>query len=130
MYISSAGAANGFFTLWIWDEQQGQFCEMRDWLVNPTFDAETETVSTYMHYSAFSGVQCYSRWEDRELVMLRRIVTYQPEPKEGTETQLLTVEDRINGELTEVYREIFVDDEDGKIYEEAARWDDLNYHGE
>lgn len=129
MYLSSLGAANAYCSFWIWDEEQERFCK-KEGLFNPIFDTETQMISSYTHYSAVSGVQSYWHWEDDELVMLRRIETYYPEFEGGTDTQLLTVEDRIDGELTEVYRETFGDPNDREIYEEAQKWDDLDYHGE
>lgn len=42
---------------------------------------------------------------------------------------ILTVRDRINGELTEVFRTEFPTGSDG-YFDERSKWEDLDYHGE
>ena len=129
IYCTELGNTNAYYDLWVWDEEQEQFCK-KGGLYNPVFDEENRMISNYVHGSAASGVQYYWRWENGELVPLRRIETHWPELEGGTYTQLFTVEDRVNGELVEVYREIFGDPAASEaIFAEARLWEDLDYHG-
>ncbi len=128
----SMGASNSYWHYWCWNEADGHFEEepALSELCEPFFDAETQIISSYTNYSVASGVQTYWQWREGELTLIRRIETHYPEWDKENTTQILTVEDTVNGELTEVYRGIFGDPNNGEIYEEAALWDDLNYHGE
>lgn len=129
-YTWFLAATNKNDSLWLWDEETGTFVYGEDFAGHGLgLDEEAELVYTYMHGSAASGTTEISHWEDGELLCIRRIETHYPKYEGEVVTQLLTVEDCIDGELTEVYRETFGDPNNGKIYEEAERWDDLSYHG-
>lgn len=130
-YTWFLAATNKNDSLWLWDEETGTFVYGEDFAGHGLgLDEEAELVYTYMHGSAASGTTEISRWEDGELLCIRRIETHYPKYEGEVVTQLLTVEDRIDGELTEVYRETFGDPNNGEIYEEAVKWQDLNYRGE
>lgn len=128
----SMGASNTYWRYWRWNEADGQFEEEPALaeLCEPGFDGQTKLISSYVNYNVASGVQTYWQWAEDTLVLIRRIEIHRPEWEKEDVTQLLTVEDTINGELTEVYRETFGDPNDGKIYEEAEKWYDLDHHGE
>ena len=130
-YTWFLAATNKNDSLWIWDEEAGKFiCEGEFLGHGLALDEETELIYTYVHNSASSGVESIFRWEDEELVCVRRIEVHYPEFEGETATHLFTVEDRINGVLTEVYRETFGGSNDRDIYNEELLWYDLNYHGE
>lgn len=136
---------NAYYTVWLWNEEQGQFVESLECsaLCNPQFDAVTGTVSSYVHRDAGAFTKDFYHWEDGKLVNVRRIdvggqmvdtedgsqllPTLPEDP--GTATQTLVVTDWVNGEPQEVYRRVFGNDGDA-VFEEAERWHDLTYHGE
>lgn len=129
-YTWFLGASNKNESLWLWNEETGTFVYGGNFMGHGLgLDKEAELIYTYMHGSATSGTAKISRWENGKLVCVRRIETHYPEYEGEVVTQLLTVEDCIDGELTEVYRETFGNPQDGEIYKEATRWHDLNYHG-
>ena len=76
----------------------------------------------------------FHRWEDGKLVCVRRIEMWW-EPDEGimTEEEIavfpmhITVEDRVDGKLSEVYAGAVAPGEDYLL--ERAKWEDLDYHG-
>ena len=75
--------------------------------------------------SAASGVSTWYRWIDGELTLVRRLEYHYPDQESGYATQLVTVEDLVSGEMTEVYRAV-VSLEERQI---DPRWYDLDYHG-
>lgn len=116
---------------WLWDEEQGLFVEEPEYakIYAPVVDPETQIISGWNRSSgAGDGVSTYHRWVDGELVCVRRVEVR----REGIVRDSpfrLTVEDRIDGVLTEVFRAYFSPDSDG-YFEESAKWADLDYHGE
>ncbi len=82
----------------------------------------------------------FHRWEDRKLVCVRRIetgydyengvvkfevsneVTYFP--------SWIKVEERMDGELTQVYYRYYSVDEGTDFFPEREKWENLDYHGE
>lgn len=127
-YPYSLGASNAYYWFWLWDEEQGQFVEAPELadLSRPWFDAETQTVSSSTHSSAVSSGQGFYRWEEGELVLIRSVAIDGP-AEDGS--LVLTVKDRAGGVLTQVYHESFMPEEEELIFDEAARWSDLDYHG-
>lgn len=125
-YGAAEGVVNSeFYTIWLWDEAQGQFVESPECsaLCNPQFDAVTGTVSSYVHRDAGAFTKEFYRWQDGKLYMVRRVAVDFPSMTD--ENGILTVTDQINETLQEVCREEFT----GDGVEEAARWYDLAYHG-
>lgn len=129
-YIYSRGNQPIYGYYWIWDEENGLFENEPEFntISDPSFDEETEIISGYAYSSVASGTHSYYRWEDGKLICVRQVEVCYPE--EDWTSQQLVVRDRINGKLTEVYRETFGSpNESERIYEEAEKWQDLNYHG-
>lgn len=127
-----------YWYFWIWDEEAGQFVEepaFRE-ISMPVFDPETETVSGWARSSgAGDGLSTFYRWEDEELVCVRKItVWYEPDDVVITESELaeisyqMTVEDRIDGALVQVYYNRFPSEEG--FFAEREKWENLDYHGE
>ncbi len=135
-YMFAMGNQPGYWHYWIWDEAQGLFVAEPafDAISWPQFDVQTETISGWARSSCCSGVHTYHRWEDGELVCIRRIELHYPERNEdGTYNQLATVEDRVDGELVEVFREYCTNAIDNGEYPFEDVWDwvyDPDYHGE
>ena len=119
---------------WLWDEKQGEFAEASEFhdedISSPSFNAEDKTVSNLIRYSgAGDGLLAVYQWVDGKLVCMRKI---EIEPTGWTDYNspwILTVRDRINGELTEVFRTEFPTGSDG-YFDERSKWEDLDYHGE
>jgi len=129
-YTLFMGASNKNDSLWLWDEEAGQFVYGGEFLgYGLAPDQENKLVYLYQHESAASGVTGIYRWKDDELVCERLVSVHYPEYLEdGTVQQLLTVEDHINGEMVEVYSQMFGDpSESEEIYAEASLWFDLDY---
>lgn len=119
---------------WFWNEKQGEFAWASEFcdegISSPSFNAEDKTVSNLMRYSgAGDGVSTIYKWVDGKLVCMRKI---EDEPTGWTDYNspwILTVKDRINGELTEVFRKEYPWDP-GEYFEVRGKWEDINYHGE
>lgn len=133
-YMYSMGNQPCYLHYWIWNDEQGQFVQEPefDQISCPQFDAETGVISGWARSSCCSGIETYHRWENGALVCVRQIELHYPTDNEdGTYNQLATVEDRVNGKLTEVFREYCTEEEPSDTYpfEEVWKWQDLNYHG-
>lgn len=136
--LHNMGNGAGYWYLWVWDEEAGQFVEVPEYreISFPRCDPETGIINGFARNSgAGDGTTTFHRWEDGELVCVRRIKTWwEPDEAIQTEEELtvfpmhITVEDRIDGELVLVYSELFAPDVD--YLEESAKWRDLDYHGE
>lgn len=138
-YMYAMGNQPCYSHLWIWDEDAEQFVEVPEYaeISMPYCDPETGIIDGFARNSgAGDGVTTLHRWEGGELVCVRRIKTWwwEPEDKILTEEELtvflygIKVEDRIDGELTQVYYKEFPPGED--FFDERAKWENLDYHGE
>lgn len=123
-YVWFRAATNFNHSLLTWDEKAGQFVYKGDFSgYGLIIEEETQTLYEYNHGSAVAGIHSIYRWEDGELVCARTVNVNM----DGWD---LAVCDRVDGELTEVYRETFgPPEDDGPIYDEAVKWLDLSYHG-
>ena len=136
--LRSMGNAAGYWYLWVWDEGAGQFVEVPEYreISLPRCNPETEVIDGWARNSgAGDGVTTFHRWEDGKLVCIRRIETWWEETDmvipetEGTVFAYgIKVEDRIDGELTQVYYKELPPGED--FFDEQAKWEHLDYHGE
>lgn len=136
--LHNMGNGAGYWYLWVWDEEAGQFVEVPEYreISFPRCDPETGIIDGFARNSgAGDGTTTFHRWEDGELVCVRRIKTWwEPDEAIQTEEELtvfpmhITVEDRVDGELVLVYSELLAPDVD--YLEESAKWRDLDYHGE
>ena len=132
------GNQPNYWYLWIWDEETGQFVEAPEYqeISGPRCNPETEIIDGFARNSgAGDGVTTFHRWEDGELVCIRRIETWWeatdmviPETEGTVFIYGIRVEDRIDGELTQVYYKEFPPGED--FFDEQAKWERLDYHGE
>lgn len=119
--------------LWLWDPEAMQFVEEPVFaeISMPEADSVTGIISGWARSSgAGTGLTTFYRWIDGRLTCIRRIEAELTAESEG-HALLLTVEDRIDGTLTEVYRETFPEQDGyfGNWYEIRERWEDLDYHG-
>lgn len=136
LYLMGNGASSSF--LWVWDEGIGQFVEVPEYreISFPRCNPETEVIDGFARNSGASdGTTTFHRWEDGQLVCIRRIETWwEPDEEIMTEEETtvhpmhITVEDRIDRELTQVYSTILDPGED--YLSERAKWENLDYHGE
>lgn len=137
-YMYFVGNQPNYWYLWVWDEEAGQFVEVPEYqeISGPHCNPETEVIDGFARSSgAGDGTTTFHRWEDGELVCIRRIEMWW-EPDEGimTEEEItvfpmhITVEDRVDGELSEVYAGVVAPGED--YLSERAKWENLDYHGE
>ena len=136
-YTYAMGNQPCYAHLWIWDEDEdaGQFVEVPEYaeISMPYCDPETEIIHGWARNSAAGdGVTTFHRWEDGELVCVRRIETSCPWEEEPA---IVSVQDRVNGELKRVYYEEFpweIDVMEGREAwrQEASKWHSLDYHGE
>ncbi len=129
-YMYSMGNQPTYWNYWIWNEETGQFVSEPELgsISGPVFDAETEEIRGWARASAASdGVNTIHKWVDGELVCVRRIEVYKTEGWEGPFA--LVVADRVDGELTEVFRTQFPAGSEG-YFEERSKWENLEYHGE
>ena len=123
-----------YWNYWLWDPEAGQFVEEPALaeVCSPEFDSAEQVVRSYMRggFAGLVGTHTFYRWEDGHLVCVRRTDS-QVLPGETSDQDrvLLTVEDRVNGALTEVVRQEYDMDSRGWFPVEEA-WQDLNYHGE
>lgn len=137
-YTYAMGNQPSYSYLWIWDEDTAQFVEVPEYagISGPRCDPETEIIDGWARSSgAGDGVTTFHRWEDGELVCIRRIETWWeatdmviPETEGTVFIYGIKVEDRIDGELTQVYYEELPPGED--FFDERAKWERLDYHGE
>lgn len=141
-YMYAMGNQPNYWFLWIWDEDAGQFTEVPEYaeISEPRCNPETEIIDGWARHSGGGdGLTTFHRWEDGELVCIRRIETgYDDENRVydnyGTSVfaSWIRVEDRIDGELTEVYYRYYPPEEegDGDFFPEREKWENLDYHGE
>lgn len=133
------GNQPNYWYLWVWDEEAAQFAEVPEYteISSPRCNPETEVIDGWARNSgAGDGTTTFHRWEDGKLVCVRRIETWWWEPEDTilTEEELtvflygIKVEDRIDGELAQVYYKEFPPGED--FFDERAKWEHLDYHGE
>ncbi len=136
--LYNMGNAARYWYLWVWDEGAGQFVEVPEYreISLPRRSPETEIIDGWARNSgAGDGVTTFHRWENGKLVCIRRIETWWEETDmvipetEGTVFAYgIKVEDRIDGELTQVYYKELPPGED--FFDEQAKWEHLDYHGE
>lgn len=123
-----------YWNYWLWDPEAGQFVEEPALaeVCSPEFDSAEQVVRSYMRggYAGLVGTHAFYRWEDGNLVCVRRTDS-QVLPGETSDQDrvLLTVEDRVDGALTEVVRQEYDMNGRGWVPLEEA-WQDLNYYGE
>lgn len=133
-YLFSLGNQPNYCHYWLWDEEYGQFkyCAPLSEISQAVFDPERQVVTGWARSSgAGDGVTTFHRWEDGELVCVRRVESFSP----WEEPSVVCVQDRIDGELQQVYREEFPwpgeEPEGQEAWRQAQhKWCDLDYHGE
>ena len=133
-YLFFLGNQPNYCHYWLWDEEYGQFkyCASLSEISQAVFDPERQVVTGWARSSgAGDGVTTFHRWEDGELVCVRRVESFSP----WEEPSVVCVQDRIDGELQQVYREEFPwlgeEPEGQEAWRQAQhRWCDLDYHGE
>ncbi len=133
-YLFHAGIQPNYWHYWLWDEEQGQFkyCAPLIEISQPRFDPERQVITGWARSSgAGDGITTFHRWEDGELVCVRRVKSYSSWEAPAT----VSVKDRIDGELQQVYYEEFPWSDEEPEGKEAWRqahhiWCDLDYHGE
>lgn len=139
--LYNMGNAARYWYLWVWDEGAGQFVEVPEYreIALPRRNPETEIIDGWARNSgAGDGVTTFHRWEDGKLVCVRRIETGYDYENGVVEFEMgnevthfpswIKVEDRVGGELAEVYYKEFPPKED--FFDEQAKWEHLDYHGE
>lgn len=134
-YLFHAGNQPYYQHYWLWDEVQGQFqyCAPLVEISQPVFDPERQVITGWARSSgAGDGINTFHRWENGELVCVRRIESFSPWDGEPS---VVRVYDRIDGELHQVYHEEFPWSDEELEGQEAWRqarykWCDLDYHGE
>ncbi|MCI8304668.1 MAG: hypothetical protein HFF52_08580 [Lawsonibacter sp.] len=133
-YMWFIGNQPTYWDYWIWNEETGQFVSEPEFrsISSPVFDAETKEIHGWARESgAADGVNTIHKWVDGELVCVRRIEVRKTDSSDGPFDLafVLIVQDRIDGELTEVFRTEFPAGSGG-YFEERSKWEDLDYHGE
>lgn len=139
--LYNMGNAARYWYLWVWDEGAGQFVEVPEYreISLPRRNPETEIIDGWARNSgAGDGVTTFHRWENGKLVCVRRIETGYDYENGVVEFEMgnevthfpswIKVEDRVGGELAEVYYKEFPPKED--FFDEQAKWEHLDYHGE
>lgn len=134
-YMHAMGNQPCYWHYWIWNEDEGQFVAEPEFdeISWPEFHPETGLIFGWARGSAQGdGVNTTHRWEDGKLVCVRRIAASASWWDEPT---TLSVEDRIDGELRQVYykefpKEDISEDETPSWMLEREKWSDLDYHGE
>lgn len=119
--------------LWLWDPEAMQFVKEPVFaeISMPEADSVTGVISGWARSSgAGTGLTTFYRWIDGRLTCVRRIEAELNAESEYT-TLLLTVEDWMDGALTEVYREEFPEHNGyfGNFFEVRQQWENLDYHG-
>lgn len=128
-YLRSWGTGGLFFYHWIWDEEKGLFTAVPELTEygDVVLDAETETVIAHVK-CGFAGLDAWDDiyvWKNGSPVCVRKI-QWSPRLEEDTIAVKITVSDRINGELTEVFS---AQSNENDFWDEAKPWYDLSYHG-
>ena len=136
VYTWFRGAKNNDSGLYVWDEEQGQFMPKKEFIGDLVIDGEKNRIYIYTNGAGPSGIAKIFCWESKELFLKRIIDFPYPETLEdGTIQQEIVVEDIVDGEWREVYREAYnTPDEVASImeayYSGELLWYDLSYHGE
>ena len=122
-----------YWNFWLWDEEQGKFVEepALSEISAPQFDAANEIVSGYARagWAGAAGEQTFYQWMDGQLTLIRRVETsVETAEAGGTDTLVLTVEDRRDGALTEVFRQTYPL-ENGGWWDVREQWCDPYYQG-
>ena len=139
-YLFHMGIHSDYWRYWLWNEEQRQFTYYAPLseISLPVFDAERQVVTGWTsNPGAAGGIRTLHRWEDGELVCVRRIESYSP----WGEATTVSVEDWIDEDWKQVYYEEFpwsesswsgVEPErEGESWWQAEDvWRDLDYHGE
>lgn len=115
--------------VWIWDETNKQFVQELEFdeISCPSFDIETKTIYGFARSSAGgTGLHTFHQWIDGKLTCMRRIDIY---GIYKDNTVCMSIQDRINNELTEVYSKNYSVDSYGWL-DDQINWYDLGYHGE
>lgn len=121
-YTQYKGAKNEDYCLYIWDEEQGKFSFVESFLGSPGTNSKNKTFDNWSSGSIASGIHEIYRWEDNELVCVRRVeMDYTAE--HGDE---LVVRDLVNGEMVEVFRKYCPLGSSMGL----DLWLDPDYHGE
>ena len=128
-YMYAMGNQPAYYHYWIWEEEQGRFVAEPefDQISWPQFDEETGVISGYARggFAGAAGTHTFHQWIDGKLVCIRRITTF-PYGSDTLNEIRLTVEEPVEGTLTEIYRH---ETDIGTAFEEVKKWRDLNYHG-
>ena len=135
-YTYAMGNQPSYGYLWIWNEDAAQFVEVPEYahISSPRCDPETGIIDGWARSSgAGDGVTTFHRWEGGELICIRRIESC-CRWGEG-EVSTVFVEERVDGELQQVYYEKFLWDgeeiEGRELWRQVSwKWKDLDYHGE
>ena len=122
-----------FWNFWLWDEAQGRFVEepALSEISDPQFDSANGIVSGYARagWAGAAGENTFYQWIDGQLTLIRRVETrVEPAEAGGADTLVLTVEDRRDGALTEVFRQSYPL-EGGGWWDAREQWCDLYYQG-
>lgn len=139
--LYNMGNAARCWYLWVWDEGAGQFVEVPEYreISLPRCNPETGIIDGWARNSGGGdGVTTFHRWEDGELVCVRRIETGYDYENGVVEFEVsnevthfpswIKVEDRMDGELAQVYYQEFSPGE--SFFAEQEKWESLDYHGE
>lgn len=114
--------------LWIWSEAHRRFegVPEYDGISVPELDAETGTIYGFHRSSAGgTGLHTFHQWINGNLTCVRRI-----EIDSGpANTVRMSIQDRVAGELAEIYHEDFPM-QSGGWQDAQMPWHNLDYHGE
>lgn len=129
-YMYAMGNQPCYSHYWIWDEEQGLFVAEPEFdeISCPEFDPETGVIDGYARggFAGLVGQYTFHRWIDGALVCVRRVTTA-PQETGDEEQVIVTVEEPVDGALTEIFRGAYGLE---AFDREAEKWRDLNYHGE
>ena len=115
--------------LWIWDEYYKRFNSVSEYdkISMPTLDEETETIYGFNRSSASgTGEHTFHQWVEGKLLCMRRITIYRIDQDNMVR---MSIQDRIAGELAEIYHEDFPSESGGWLDAQMV-WYNLDYHGE
>lgn len=122
-----------YYDFWLWDEGQGRFVEepVLSEISSPQFDAAAQIVSGYARggWAGAAGEDTFYRWIDGSLTLIRRVESsVEPAEAGGKETVVLTVEELVEGTMTEVFRQGYPLEEGG-WWDVREKWCDLDDQG-
>lgn len=104
LYVWNPMSINWPFSLYIWDEEQGQFIFETSFMGRGvSIDKETQTIACSVHYTNYSGADEIYHWENGELICFRR-EEYELLDNDLQLTEYVTYE-WIDGEWQEISRE-------------------------